>query len=176
MPIVETGVIDVAAYYRQQLDEAILLPNDGSQPPGGIEGETFVFLFHEFDVELARRITADKPVDNFVGLLSYFNDFIAPGFVTARIERAMQPYIDTSVPVILADILDSRIMIDGAHRVVRAVKEGKTTIPCKVLNHGEALACCLTRDVLMQREMDEIRARYRAASDLAKQYRRKGVR
>lgn len=61
--------------------------------------------------------------------------------------RAMSEEIDTNIPVILALIQGDEgeeskpILIDGLHRLYKAFREGKETIPCDALTPDEERLC-----------------------------------
>ncbi len=61
--------------------------------------------------------------------------------------RAMSEEIDTNIPVILALIQGDEgeeskpILIDGLHRLYKAFREGKETIPCYALTPDEERLC-----------------------------------
>jgi ParB-like chromosome segregation protein Spo0J len=50
----------------------------------------------------------------------------------------MTSEVDMDVPVILVQLNDSCLPIDGWHRIAKAKLEGRSTLPCVVLNKTES--------------------------------------
>jgi len=90
----------------------------------------------------ARAYNFDKPYVNTIETSSSFA-LIDP-------TRAMSEEIDTNVPVILALIAREKegkrpipLLIDGLHRLYKAYREEKETIPCYALTPNEEQLCRL---------------------------------
>ena len=118
--------------------------------PEDERSETFRFLMVRWDIVKARYIIEQirKPVNTLQvagAARAYGLDRPQSEESAAMVDekRAMSTAIDTSVPVILVLLAgaSSPILIDGLHRLYKAYREGKKTIPCYALTSEEEQLC-----------------------------------
>ncbi|GCE32083.1 hypothetical protein KDA_75670 [Dictyobacter alpinus] len=112
--------------------------------------ETFRFFVARWDIVKARYIIqkANKPVGSLrVASAARVYGLDRPqteeSAVAVDETRGMSETIDTRVPVILALLkgASSPILIDGLHRLYKAYREGKETLPCYALTSEEEQLC-----------------------------------
>jgi len=118
--------------------------------------ETFRFLMVQWDIVKARFLIqqSNKRLDTLRvrdAARAYGLDTSQSIDSWAHVDetRAMSDEIDTIIPVILALIQGDEgtrpkpILIDGLHRLYKAYREGKETIPCYALTSEEEKQCRL---------------------------------
>lgn len=105
----------------------------------GAGGEMFVFLGRAWDVDRATRLAARRPVTwADVALLGWARHVIHADPTHAATVTLSRPLI--AVPVPNADV---PLVIDGWHRIHRAITEGIAQLPVIVLDATEERACRL---------------------------------
>jgi hypothetical protein len=92
--------------------------------------EYFHFLTYRWDITRAKAVAADLPVERF-DPRPYFTWLGA-----VRIDEDHLAQADLSEPLILARVteLGGAMLIDGWHRLARALRDGVTDLPCVVLD------------------------------------------
>ncbi len=148
---------------RREADVPGLLPIDQQQLeafrqslPEGKRYEIFRFFVARWDIVRARYLIQRS--GRAPDVLQVASAAKAYGLTTPQTrespvsideQRAMSEHIDTDVPVILALLQGDEgtqpkpILIDGLHRLYKAYREEKITIPCFVLSSEEEHACRL---------------------------------
>lgn len=114
-------------------------------------GETFSYTDGDgteyvWNVTQAKEIIAASPREAI--LFSPNEHGITAEHVVARypsIEPERTKDADLSVPVIFIPFAEAHLLIDGWHRLYRAVTEGVSEIPCYVLTQEEAEAILASR-------------------------------
>jgi len=114
--------------------------------------ETFTFISAQYDVRAAKQILASKKrtpkihqlaVADVEPLLAKHTkegnvEMITMGVTVDWSRAESDPTIDLDVPIIVAQTAQGNFLpIDGYHRIAKAVKVGKTHLPCVVLNKAE---------------------------------------
>ena len=95
--------------------------------------EIFRFLAFAWDVTEGHRLAADYPVYQAdVTVLAGLASFITVN--PAQLDR-----VDLTRPLLVAPVaaLDTNLVIDGWHRVHRALRDGLTHLPARVLSEAD---------------------------------------
>lgn len=103
--------------------------------------EHFQFMQYSWDVSAAAERAAGLPV----GTLEVDSCRSVLPWVCVDQEHAAT--VDLEVPLLavrVKDMDDLLIVIDGWHRLTRAVKEGRAELPCRVLGEEDEFAVRLT--------------------------------
>ena len=107
------------------------------------EAEMFNFVYHNFDVTLAKKILRDKPREikdmNIEGVMGLVGE---PGKLIIGVginwDKALSDEVDLTFPIILVHYEDSFMPIDGWHRIGKAKMQGIMNLPCVVLDREES--------------------------------------
>jgi hypothetical protein len=94
--------------------------------------ELFRFLAFAWDVTQAHRRAADYPIHQVdIAVLAGFATLI-------RVNPAHLDQADLSRPILIAPIPEAgNLVIDGWHRIHRAVRDGLTHLPARVLTAAD---------------------------------------
>lgn len=124
--------------------------NPDLQPPG-LDQETYQLLLLELDITKARRLAARHPEpDGALDVADYYRRMIRNGIHGADPERAAKAFINPDIPVLMARLFHSApgadtVIIDGAHRILRAYMEGRETVQVILLEPWEVEYCARDR-------------------------------
>lgn len=108
------------------------------------EPEWFRFVGVVFDVRKAKRIIHDRPreIDTFnpADLASWIGKpgVLMFGVIGIDWSRALSDEIDLAIPVILAQVKDTLLPIDGWHRIAKANHKKIEELSCVVLSAEES--------------------------------------
>ena len=94
--------------------------------------EVFRFLAWAWDIGQAHRRAADYPVHQVdIGGLARFASLI-------RVDPAHVDEVDVAVPILVAPVPElGNLVIDGWHRVHRALRDGVTVLPARMLTEAD---------------------------------------
>ena len=123
--------------------------------PESHQFEMHRFFVARWDIVKARFIiqrtgkSIDRlPVLSAAKAYGFDKPYTSEGWARIDPQRAMSEEVDTNVPVILALIAREQegqppipLLIDGLHRLYKAYREQKTSIPCYALTPYEEQLC-----------------------------------
>jgi hypothetical protein len=92
----------------------------------------FRFLAWAWDIGEAQRLAAGYPVQQVdIGGLAGFASLI-------RVDPAHVDEVDLAVPILIAPVPElGDLVIDGWHRVHRALRDGVTVLPARMLSDAD---------------------------------------
>jgi len=102
-----------------------------------------------FDISKAEQILKDKPHEVMEAETNLFKDIVAYPpvegkmyFMRISINEEHLDHVDMNKPIILvprpkATLISGDLVIDGHHRIARAMRDGLKMIKCVVLTHEE---------------------------------------
>ena len=98
--------------------------------------EVFRLLAWAWDIREAHRLAAGRSVIQVdIGGLVGFASLI-------HVDTAYLDEVDLSVPILIAPVPElGNLIIDGWHRVHRALREGVTVLPARVLSEADEQHC-----------------------------------
>jgi hypothetical protein len=98
--------------------------------------EVFRFLAWAWDISQAHRLAAGHPVRQVdIGGLAGFASLI-------HVDTAYLDEVDLSSPILIAPVPElGDLVIDGWHRVHRALRDGITVLPARLLSEADEQHC-----------------------------------
>ncbi len=117
--------------------------------------ETFIWITWEWDIDKLKKLKPKQEgviqVDKWKDCIDYpiIPNVIRPFRV--HVDPIHVEHVDLSVPVILGllDNMDNTksfpIMVDGHHRLGKAIKEGLETLPCILYDEKQLLKCAISK-------------------------------
>ena len=98
--------------------------------------EVFRFLAWAWDIGEAHRLAAGYPVHQVdIGGLAGFASLI-------HVDTAYLDQVDLAVPILIAPVPQlGNLVIDGWHRVHRALRDGITILPARMLSETDEKNC-----------------------------------